>query len=371
MRVMLAGTLLGKGGIQSHLRWMSKGLSEEGIQVFVLSLGDAVPSDEDLKIISDLRDQGIRVELLSPYRGGRFTAGYAKLARLRYIVGLIKQYSPDVYIALGTGWNLFVPPLLSRVKMRRIFFEVMSGIPVNRLDTRWGVKWWFDEVIGQSQPVAQNFVEYFNWKKPVFVIPAMPEPLEVTAQLPSVTSHSVKKGQVKAAFFGRLAPHKQAFWLVQQWDALKDTLAELHIYGSGPEESRIREYIAAHNLEDRIKCFGRYPEGQAYVDLLRGYDLTLLPTIGAEGAPLVLLESMACGVPFVAYGAGGINDYGIDNPDVLIVPVESRRFVPAIRQMTQKLEQGDVDQERLQRTYLKRYSYAALKKQWIDYVCKR
>jgi glycosyltransferase involved in cell wall biosynthesis len=163
-------------------------------------------------------------------------------------------------------------------------------------------------------------------------------------------------------------------------------LAELHIHGSRPEESLIRDYIKARGIGDRVKCWGRYPDGQEYVDLLSSYDLTLLPTIGAEGSPLVLLESMACGVPFVAYGVGGIPDYGDNNPDVMIVPPEpwvtdqareyttttptgeTKAFLKAVKLMAEKLALGEVNQQRLQQFYFEHYSYQVLKRLWLSYL---
>lgn len=115
--------------------------------------------------------------------------------------------------------------------------------------------------------------------------------------------------------------------------------------------------------------FGFYPEGQAYVDLLSSYDLTLLPTIGAEGAPLVLLESMACGVPFVAYGVSGIPDYGMNNPNVSVISPNSNAFISGVQQMVSSLSVGEINQEQLQQFYLERYSYSVLKKAWTSYLC--
>jgi glycosyltransferase involved in cell wall biosynthesis len=369
MKVLIAGYLLGQGGIQSHLKWLARALGEAEIETLVVSLGDRHPSPIDLESFKKHQSKNVNFVCCDAYKeiGNPLLS---KLLRLRYLTDLIREFSPHVYLAVGTGWNLFIPPLLSNTKARLIFHEVMSGVPTGWQDSRWLVRWGFDEVVGQSPVVAQTFAECFHWHKPIAAIPAIPEPLEITATLPQVTPKTVELGQAKAALFSRLVPHKQAFWLVQQWDSLKDVLSELHIHGAGPEEPLIREYIAAKGLDGRVKCFGRYPEGQAYVDLLSQYDLTLLPTIGAEGAPLVLLESMACGVPFVAYGVGGIPDYGIDNPNVLVVPLGPKSFISGIRQTAQKLANGQVNQAQLQQFYLEHYSYIVLKQAWMFYLLK-
>lgn len=367
MRVLISGYLLGQGGIQSHLKWLAKALGEAEIETLVISLGDRQPSLNDLEDFQKYQSKRVNFICCEAY-GKTNNTVLPKLSRLRYLTDVIREFSPNIYLAVGTGWNLFIPPLLSNIATRLIFHEVMSGVSTGWRDSRWLVRLGFDEVVGQSPTIAQTFAKCFGWQRKVTSIPAIPEPLELTATLPRIAPKTVEMGQAKAALFSRLVPHKQAFWLVQQWDSLKETLSELHIHGTGPEEPLIREYIAAQGLGDRIKCFGRYPAGQAYVDLLSQYDLTLLPTIGAEGAPLVLLESMACGVPFVAYGVGGIPDYVIDNPNAFVVPPTPEMFICGIKRMVQQLATGQINQAQLQQFYLKHYSYMVLKQAWISYL---
>jgi glycosyltransferase involved in cell wall biosynthesis len=378
MKILLVGYLLGQGGIQSHLKWLSRALGEEGVEVLALSLGSHKSSSANLHDLQPFLNSNSHFICCTPYKSQTPDLGFSKFRRLAEIRAIIQQFSPDAYLAVGTGWNLFIPLILAGIKTRRIFHEVMSGVPSGWRDSRWSVRWYFDEIVGQSPTVAKTFAECFGWKKAISAIPAMPEPLEITASLPQVTAKKIEIGKAKAALFSRLVPHKQAFWLVQQWDLLKDVLGELHIHGSGPEEALIREYITLHGLGDRVKCFGRYPEGQAYVDLLSSYDLTLLPTVGAEGAPLVLLESMACGVPFVAYGVGGISDYGVDNSNVIIVPpeagvsnqqIQNKAFINAVIEISHKLSEGKINQIELQQFYIERYSYQVLKNAWLSYLC--
>jgi glycosyltransferase involved in cell wall biosynthesis len=191
----------------------------------------------------------------------------------------------------------------------------------------------------------------------------------LTAKLPVVKRHGVPLGTARAALFSRLVEGKQALWLVRQWAALKDLVSVLHIHGSGPEKPAIETFIAEHKLQDRVRCCGAYPSGQAYADLLTRYDLTLLPTVFPEGAPLVLLESMACGVPFVANGMGGIPDYATGNPDCIVVP-RQEAFLDGLNRMVDALSSEKIDQGRLQRFYLEQYSQAAIEKQWLDYLEK-
>lgn len=370
MKVLIAGILAGEGGIQSHIRWLAKALGEADIETLALSLGSSKSPLVDEAHLRKFWNENVQLSCCDVYDGENSNRGIAGIRRLQKITQEINKFNPDIYLAIGTGWNLFIPPLLSRSKPVCIFHEVMSGVPNGWRDSRWGAKLWFDHVIGQATPVSRTFAKEFGWRKHIPNLAAFPEPLELTAVLPQIVKTTVPKGEAKAAFFSRLAPHKQAFWLVQQWPIVKGYLSELHIHGSGPEEDLIRKYIAEQGIGDRVKCFGRYPEGQAYVDLVSSYDLTLLPTIGSEGAPLVLLESMACGVPFLAYSVGGISDYGTDNPDVRIVPPISEQFFTGLENITNALSSNLIDQKRLNQFYLDNYSYQALKKSWLSYFAQ-
>ena len=364
MTVVLAGTLSGRGGIQTHLYWLARALLEEGHKVCICSLGPKL-DEAELKRVGSLRETG-KFEFLCPKEALDGTT-HGPLRTAFMLSQSLRSLAPDVYMACGTGLNLFLPALMSCACSRLVFHEVMSGHSFGSLDSRQVVRFGFGEVVAQATPVAATFRESFHWKRPIPVLPAFPEPLEITAQLPLVRTHSVEAGKVRAAFFSRLVPHKGALWLVQQWPRLAEWLSELHIYGTGPDEKPIRDLIASEGYEQRVFCHGSYPDGQAYADLLATFDLTLLPTVGSEGAPLVLLESMACAVPFVAYGVGGIPDY--TNPDCEVLePNSPDAFIEGVQRIALKLSAWKIDRTRLQNFYLEHFSYSSLKAKWLSFL---
>jgi glycosyltransferase involved in cell wall biosynthesis len=360
MRIVLAGTLSGRGGVQTHLLWLSRALLESGHEVRVYSLAGAL-SEEDSARVRPLYEEG-SFEVVTPHSGSNGPLSVA----LTMMRGL-RSFAPQVFIACGTGWNLYLPAILSGCGSKRVFHEVMSGVPGGPRDSRLAVRYGFNEVIAQASPVANNFRKHFRWSPDVKVLPAFPEPLEITSRLPMPARSPIALGSARAALFSRLVPHKGALWLVRQWPELSRSLAELHIHGTGPEEEDIRAMIQQNEWSDRVFLHGSYPEGGEYVKLLSSYDLTVLPTTGAEGAPLVLLESMACGVPFVSFDVGGIPDY--TNPDCIIVPADRPEgFVEAVARMGSRLNAGEIDHTRLQRFYLDHFSYSALKGRWIAWL---
>jgi glycosyltransferase involved in cell wall biosynthesis len=368
MKIVLFGTLSGTGGIQRILHLLAQILRDSGYQVLVISTGSSKAVKLNLLELRNIQIVFIK-EKENLIRKNKDNLIYAK-NYLKNSIEVVYDFCPDIYLGIGTSWNLSILPLVLPRHVRSVFYEVMSGVCSGWRDPRWAVKWWFDEVVCISPTVAANFARCFGYKKQITTIPGFSEPLELTASLKKPTFRPVNVGRARATFLGRLVPHKQAFWLVQQWELLKDVLGELHIHGTGPDEQVIRDYIASRGIGDCVKCFGSYPsEGQAYADLISSYDITLLPSIGDEGTPLVLMESMACGVPFVAYGVGGITDYSVDNPNVLIVPPEPNAFISGVKQMVHRLAQGQVNHAQLQQFYLERYSYEVLKRAWLSYLC--
>jgi len=353
MRVALAGTFAGHGGIQTHLRALAGVLTASGHELLLLSFGRSAAS-EDSSENKNLRAQpGVQLESV-----GNATAP----AVFRTVTRALNSFNPDLYFACGTGWNLFAGAIASRVP-QRIFHEVMSGESYGWRDSRNLVRRFFHTVVAQANPVARNFARSFGWTKPIEVIPAFSQSLENHS---IVGKNKVPYGTARAAVFGRLVPHKRTAWLVEQWPRLKEFVRELHIHGAGPEEAIICDLIAKNDWQEAVHFHGEYPHGKAYAELMGGYDLTLLPTIGAEGAPLVLLESMACGVPFVATDAGGVRDY--DNPDCIVADAtDTDAFINCVERMTTRLAQGEVDQQRLQGFYRTHFSHEALASRWTAF----
>ena len=79
-------------------------------------------------------------------------------------------------------------------------------------------------------------------------------------------------------------------------------------------------------------------------------------------------------------------DYGVNNPDVIVVPPEPwlttqarkytttsppgeiKAFLANVQAMVEKLAKGEINQLRLQQYYLDNYSYTVLKKLWLSYL---
>lgn len=341
MRVLLFGYMHGDGGIQTHTRNLAEGLRERGHHVVVVS----PPPMHGHVIVPSVDSVSTPIT-------------YKNIADLAVRV---RKARPDAALVTGTGWKAMAGALMTGPKCHKIFFEVMSGARNPGLDPRMLASFGFDTVVGQGSSVTDRFIREFGWRGPTATIPALPEPLERCGVIPERQARDVSAG-VKFVHFGRLAPHKNVELLVKLFPTYAPPGSSLDIWGGGSGADAIAQLIVQLGLSNRVRLCGRYPEGRAYVSLLQSYDLKLLPTVGEEGAPLVLLEAMACGVPFVANGVGGIPDYA--NPDCVITSGDIGEFASALSGMVQRLQAGSIDCSRLQRHYLNHFSFERLVDRW-------
>lgn len=105
---------------------------------------------------------------------------------------------------------------------------------------------------------------------------------------------------------GRLVPVKDPFLLIETARHVVRRLPNCHfvIVGDGELRETVECAIHLQGLSRHIHLLGwRSDLSNVYSD----FDLTLLTSL-TEGTPLALLETMACGKPFVAPRIGGVPD---------------------------------------------------------------
>jgi glycosyltransferase involved in cell wall biosynthesis len=107
---------------------------------------------------------------------------------------------------------------------------------------------------------------------------------------------------------GRLVRHKRLERVAGLVDELIETWPgiEVHIVGRGPDERRLREFVATLRHADSVHLHGHLPE-PAKNRLLQTARLHLTASQG-EGWGLSVLEAAALGVPTVAYDVDGLRD---------------------------------------------------------------
>jgi glycosyltransferase involved in cell wall biosynthesis len=176
-------------------------------------------------------------------------------------------------------------------------------------------------------------------------------------------------GQFRVAFLGRYDPAKGVYRLLNIWNDLPNHSAALDFYGHGAELEGMMYEIARRGLADRVRVNGGWSTGEELASILAETDLVVLPS-ETEGLPVVLLEAMAHGVPFVATDVGAVRSLAVENPDVRVVPLDNGAIKQAINEMEQQIRTGKVLGARLQTYYENRYSYVRLSSSWAEALLK-
>jgi len=223
-----------------------------------------------------------------------------------------------------------------------------------------------DLTIANSRKVAQ-IVRRHCPRKPIRVIPFLTSnaPMPLPAR-----SRPVGTGTLRVTYLGRLVKHKRPDQLVRRWKALRGApgldLATLDVYGYDPTGEmlkELRQLAAEPNLANHVRIHGNY-EPESLPAILAETDLVVLPSL-EEGLPLVLVEAMLQGVPFVATSAGGTEELGDGNPDVVVTAREWEAFEAGLVRMAASIRAGQIDALRLHRWAEDRYGYAPVSRQWL------
>jgi glycosyltransferase involved in cell wall biosynthesis len=114
----------------------------------------------------------------------------------------------------------------------------------------------------------------------------------------------VEDVDILVGFVGRLAWEKGPDKFVKAAQLILDCSPKVRfvIAGDGPMRSQVAAAVSAAGLDRSVACLGMVTETRALYSAL---DL-LLHTPRSDAMPLVVLEAMACSVPVVAIGVGGI-----------------------------------------------------------------
>jgi colanic acid/amylovoran biosynthesis glycosyltransferase len=135
----------------------------------------------------------------------------------------------------------------------------------------------------------------------------------------------VPDGPFTVLAVGSLRPYKGHQHLIDAMHLLpRSEDLRLRIVGGGPGRERLLERIERYGLRDRVELLGPRSEDEI-VALLQEAHVFALPSVTEpngkmEGLPVVLIESLASGVPTVATSLSGIPE--------LVRPGETGQLVP-------------------------------------------
>jgi glycosyltransferase involved in cell wall biosynthesis len=148
---------------------------------------------------------------------------------------------------------------------------------------------------------------------------ALPAPLRPTQSRESfLAAHGLPGETPLLLFISRLVRAKGLLDTVRACGHLRDRGRRfvLCCVGDGPVRAEAEAEVARLGLDERVRFLGYVPEAETS-DFYCHSDVLVFPTFRQEGLPVVLLKSLAAGLPIVTTRTRGAIDY-LSEPDTCL-----------------------------------------------------
>jgi len=344
----------GSGGEEQSCRQVVKGLNQRGHKTLVLT---AMHDTNNVPVEADGVFRSLYLEMdLVPWRHS-ITFFTSRKAREKYNLEcferVFKQFEPDIVFIWGM-WNLpkSLPALAEARYPDKVVYRFATYWPTlpSQNVFYWrkpGRKWysWLPKrVLGhialamlakEAQPPTLTF-------KRAICVSAASRDILVEAGIPVSNARIIHTGldvnpylgggqrqksrdnrSLNLLYAGRLAPDKgidtaiKAMRVLVFDEGLQDLRLSLAGSGSTEHKDYLRSLVNQEGLSDHVSFLGWVPP-EDMPDLMRKYDVLLLPSIWAEPFARVVLEGMISGLVVVATPTGGTPEVVIDSENGLL-----------------------------------------------------
>jgi glycosyltransferase involved in cell wall biosynthesis len=355
-RILLMGHTDGQGGAQTAFKQLCAFTSEEGHLVKIIVLSNNKISKQSFKGVEFLG----RIE----YTGPRLVLAVKKAMGVLNSGIKAWMFKPDIFVSVGLNTS---SNLLGWFLGKRCFKVGQDFIAKRTVDDpvwKSGRKF-MDGIVVQTPSMLKYLKELGRDTARVNWLPCFPEISEDGTLQRKRTGSS---DRIKLGYFGRLAGNKGL-------DLLLSALAnsntpknvKLDLWGTGQEEAALKQLVIELRLESVIRFLGPYPSGSEGAALIASYDAVVLCSTGMEGLPLILLEAMAYGLPFLATNVGAMEDCCIDNPDAVLVSPTKESISNGITLLVHKIQTGHFDATRQRAFYDTTFSHQVMAARWRDF----
>lgn len=296
------------------------------------------------KLISTRCRQGDGIQTVHPryyYSPGIFRSQYGQFllrSIRRDVIDIAKDFQPDVLLGSWAYPDGYATVQLARQMKIPAAVQVL-GSDVNLLDRypararrTWDTLRSADAVITVSQDLANHVLSHGVDSQRVSVVygGVDRELFFPGSQQDAQVELNIASPDPMLLFVGNLVPVKAVDSLLTACSILAASFPRMQcfILGDGPLRKPLQSQVAALSLEKQV-CFQGVMDHRQLPTWYRAADLVVLPSL-AEGVPNVLLESIACGRPYVASRVGGIPEISEHAGCVLVAPGDPQSLADAI-----------------------------------------
>ena len=297
------------GGAERHVVDLAVALSRREYEVTVACsvAGDLYKSLEEANVtVRSLLDQLVKRRVSAAY--ARALRRLAKDERFDLVHAHVYASAAAAAIAtLGTGVPLVITEHTEAVWRDR-------GA---RLVTRWFCRQ-ASRVIAVSDAVKRRLVKQDDIPPGKIVVlpnavPANPDSGSGTPPL-----RDELRDRPLVGVLARLQPEKGVATFLKAGAHVAKVVPQacFIVVGDGPLRTELEVLVRRLCIEQNVRFLGFRSDPRALIELL---DVLVVPSL-TEGAPLVVLEAMAAGVPIVASAVGGIPDQIRHEGEGLLAP---------------------------------------------------
>jgi glycosyltransferase involved in cell wall biosynthesis len=166
-------------------------------------------------------------------------------------------------------------------------------------------------------------------------------PSSVPAALPPLSADSKEK--FKLAFVGRISQEKGLAQFVELIQGTNfDRIDAIGVFGDGPDRAAIEQRFASLIEHRKLIFFGSLPQEQLFQEMRRFADAIVVPSVGAENAPLVIIEAAMLGMPALVHDGGSMATTG----DAVGNKIKFHFNLKSLRQALDQLGRHLADRER-------------------------
>ena len=224
---------------------------------------------------------------------------------------IINEFNPDIIQANAADTLKFAvsSKMLASWKQPLVYRNAnkMGDFITSKL--KWGLNNFYISkvayVISVSKECEKDFIKTFSYPQEKISTVEIGVEEQKLGGIPDDLQGIFERGPV-LAHIGGFVPEKNHVGLI---NIFKHVFAEfpdvqLILMGKGKQENQIKNKVIEFNIQENVHFLGYRTD---VLDILHNSEAFVLPSL-IEGLPAVILESMYCQTPVVAYNVGGIGE---------------------------------------------------------------
>ena len=322
------------GGVQIHIRQLTKHLQQRGHEVLVLAPGDTPGRKEGACIVGrtfDIHTNGSVARL-----------AFAP-STMKAIEDAMHDFAPDVVhvhepFALSVGLKAVWSSPAPVVATFHSYFarETLQGRLYSAAAPLLRPTW---NLLARRLAVSQAARHSAKGRLGKGNVTIVPNGVDIERFANASPATNLPPGR-KLLFVGRLEPRKGLPFVMQAFAKLAARYPDLQllVVGDGPERDAIN--VLPSSLRARVHMLGNVSD-EALPTYHRAADIFVAPATGGESFGIVLVEAMAAGLPIVASNIVGYREVARDGRESLLVkPADATALAAGIAQLLDHPAEG-------------------------------